>query len=126
MPESTAKVKARLPHVDDHIPRDRKLPSGVGLPVRINYEGAPVGRVTGWEDHGDGTVTAELEIPSALLGEPAGISFGIDALAQMRRDRDRVVVDEISTLKGIGVWPTGSRGETAYDDDCVEPEGDDA
>lgn len=105
------RVSVRLPRLDTHIPTDGKIPDGMGLPVLIDYDGARVGRVVGWDDHGDGTAMARLELEGWL---PEGeLELGLDGVVGRSEVDGEFVVDSIVRLKSVGVWAKGSRGPTA-------------
>lgn len=110
------KLQHRFPHNDENIPEDKQLPDGLGLPVRVHYEGEPVGRVVGWEAHGDGTATADIEIPD-VLNDGTPLQFGLDGRARVRRQEDgQLVVESIPKLAGVGVWPEGTRPSEQFSD----------
>lgn len=114
-----ARIKVRLPRLDRHIPADKKLPDGLGLPVLVNYVGDPIGEVVGWTDRGDGTAEAELEVELPDLGTD-DLAFGFWGMAQQQHDGDQVVVLHIDRIKCVGVWPAGSRGHSEYGDDLPD------
>lgn len=107
-------VTARLPLHDEHIPKDGKLPDLAGLPVRVNYEGAPIGKVIACKEQGDGTViaTLELDLPERYLGD---VNYGLDARAKIKhRKFRRDLVETITRVDGVGVWAEGERPTTRF------------
>lgn len=101
------RVKVRLPLHDEHIPHDKQMPDLTGLPVRVNYEGDPIGRVIGCEDQGDGTALAELEVelPPHLLKD---VCYGLDGRVAMRVVDGEQLVESLRA-HGVGVWAPGDR-----------------
>ena len=98
-------VRQRLPLRPESVPTSGLLPDGRGLAVRVDYEGAPVGRVVGWEDLGDNTAlaTIELEWPMTAVAV-SSLEFGLDAIVrESGSGADRRVV-EITRLRGVGVF----------------------
>lgn len=118
MSGATSQVKARLQHVDEHIPRDGKLPDGKGLPVRANFDGEPIGKVVGWVDRGDGTVEATLELPAELVSAlGSDLAAGLDCTAMYRFEDEGVVVDQIVQISQVGIWQDGERPNSLYGDE---------
>lgn len=111
--------EVRLPRIQEHIPTDGKIPNGLGLYVRAHYEGDPVGTVVGWDDQGDGTAVATVQLEDDF--DQGELAFGLDAAVQGHWGGEEEVVTHIAHLKGIGVWPATEKPPTLITPPDPEP-----
>lgn len=107
-------VQVTLPLKPEHIPLDKKLPDAMGVPVRANYSpDAQIGTVTKWEDNGDGTALATLDIEEEFFY--TDVTYGLDAHIKSSFEDGKHIVHSMVKIKAIGVWSSGYRTDSDYE-----------